>query len=359
MDSVIQSFGPTHYIQYPGALDKVGREAAFLGKRAFLLAGETAWSKTGEKIVQSLCQNGITHDLHLFHGYCSQNNVEKIEDSAVTHEAQIIIGIGGGKVMDTAKSVADRLTLPCITVHTSVATCAADAQLCVWYDDNGACRPGMTAKEPCAALILDSSLIIKDCPVRLTASGIADALAKYPELDYNVSLFPLNGKNEAFEVAKTVAKRNFDFLITNSENALSDIRDGRLTNCCEDVLRSTMAMTGLASSLVAGVRQLAVAHMLYNAVATLYKRSRDTYYHGEIVSCGIILQLYANDYDSKTIEYVTSFLQSIGTPTCLSEIGIEPNEKNSNTILNYIFSNGFNDPIVQQRILSGFARIQH
>jgi len=44
------------------------------------------------------------------------------------HKAQVIIGAGGGKVLDTARAVADDLTLPvvnCPTVASSGAPCSA------------------------------------------------------------------------------------------------------------------------------------------------------------------------------------------------------------------------------------------
>ena len=260
--------------------------------------------------------------------------------------------------MDTAKSTADTLNLKCVTAPTSAATCAGAVQLCVWYDDQGKMIPGITMKESVAAVIADTDIIVRNCPKRLLASGIADALAKYPELEYNVSIFPLPGITETFEVSKTVAYRNYRFLLEHAAQCLEEASLKKTTPLTEDLVACLIANTGLASSLVSGVRQLAVAHKFYSAVTILFKESRDAFYHGEIVSCGMIIQFYVNGYAEGQIENLSAFLKSLGTPVCLSDLGIEPTEKNCRLIFDYLMDNGFDAPGVRKRIEQGFEAIK-
>lgn len=49
-----------------------------------------------------------------------------------------VVGIGGGKVLDAAKLVAERAQVPVVTIPTSAATCAAWTALSNVYDDTGA-----------------------------------------------------------------------------------------------------------------------------------------------------------------------------------------------------------------------------
>lgn len=343
--------GAGDFIQGPDALQQTGSVVSIYGRNALIVADVIPWGKTNTTISAALKEKNISFEMHPFEGYCSDLNTDAVAEKAKMMNADVIIGVGGGKCLDTAKWGADKAGLRVVTIPTSVATCAAYVSLCVLYDDTGTTLKSVFTKREVGAVILDTKLIATDCPPRLFASGIADALAKEPELyfsirfskDWEKSVLPDLG----YEIARFNTKRYFD----QGEKALIAVKNGVLTSDVEDVANINVALTGMVSCLASGGKQLAIAHSLYDCICTHFKPQRTEFLHGEIVSCGIAVQMAVNGCDEESIEEVRSFLRRIGTPTTLKDIGVDPTEENVKIILDYIFNNMvIEDPNIRELI---------
>ncbi|WP_368178977.1 iron-containing alcohol dehydrogenase family protein [Anaerotruncus colihominis] len=350
--------GAGRYIQTPGAAALTGREAKFFADRAIVAAGATAWQIAGQQVEESLRANGVDFLFHPFSGFCSETTVGAIVRDAESFGARLIIGVGGGKCMDTVKLAADCLGVRVITVPTSAATCACYATVCIKYDDTGTPDCNEYCRQPVAAVLVDTDLLARRCPARMLAAGVADAMAKYPEIDFSIrfvkgwdiTIMPVS--------ALQVAKSNTDKYFADAANAVLQVADGTLTPVVDDIIFTNLALTGLTSQLSSGSKQLAVAHGLYDAVSKLFKPQRARLLHGEIVSCGIPVQLAVNGYSEEYIEKNVRFLELIGTPMQFSQLGIEPTEENLEQILAFIFDNvGIDEPALQEKIRKNFARV--
>lgn len=351
--------GSGRYIQCPGAIHQIGKEATYFGHKVLIVAGKTPWGKFGEAVSESLQNYGINFQVHPFKGYCSESNVSAIKAEAVKYGAELIIGIGGGKCLDTAKWTANLLGVRCITIPTSAATCAAYVTLCVMYDDTGSTICSVFTDQEVAAVIVDTEIIAKNCPLRMFASGIADALAKFPEVDFSMIYSTDWEKSVLPSLALNISKFNTQKYFTSGLEALEDVRNGKASAVMEDILCTNIALTGMVSALASGGKQLAIAHSFYDCVCTLFKPQRAKSLHGEIVSCGIAVQMGTNGYPEEQIKETVDFLKLIGTPTKLSDLGIEDSEENLESIFNYIFSNmGISDFDMQEKIRENFNRVR-
>ncbi len=71
-----------------------------------------------------------------FTGHCSERDVAGLVQASGDDRA-VVIGVGGGALLDSAKVLARRLGVPLVAIPTIAATCAAWTPLSVWYSDAG------------------------------------------------------------------------------------------------------------------------------------------------------------------------------------------------------------------------------
>src|ERR1700682_1408423 len=121
---------PTRYTQGRNATASLGQEMANLGIEgpALIVAGKSAIALLSQAWQRSLSQAGISHSIYRFGGECSLSEIERVKEAARQHGARVIIGAGGGKVLDTGRAAAADLMLPiinCPTVASSDAPCSA------------------------------------------------------------------------------------------------------------------------------------------------------------------------------------------------------------------------------------------
>jgi glycerol dehydrogenase len=81
-------------------------------------------------------------------------------------------------VLDAGKLLAHRLSLVCVTVPTSAATCAGWTSLSNLFSPAGA-FVGDVALERCPDLLIFDHELLMQAPRRTLASGIAEVVAKW------------------------------------------------------------------------------------------------------------------------------------------------------------------------------------
>lgn len=102
-------FLPVNLLFGRGKISEVGREAAKLGKKALVVTGKNSTKKSGllDKTVALLEQEGVSA---VVFDQVEQNplttTAETGAKAARENECDVILGLGGGSIMDAAKSIA-------------------------------------------------------------------------------------------------------------------------------------------------------------------------------------------------------------------------------------------------------------
>ena len=97
--------GAGRYYQHHGALKRLGEETSYYGKKIFLLyADETVKGKTSQRAEESLNQAGLEYTSMVFEGASTAKSFQKVAEELKSWGAEVVVGIGGGRVIDIAKA---------------------------------------------------------------------------------------------------------------------------------------------------------------------------------------------------------------------------------------------------------------
>ena len=173
---------PARYTQGPRATGQLGTEMRNLGLEgpALIVAGRSAIRLLAETWAKTFAAEGMTYEIFPFGAECTAAEIRRGGQAALGAKARVIIGAGGGKVLDTARAVAADLSLPvvnCPTIASSDAPCSA---LSVVYTEAGAWEAYRIYRRNPDLVLVDTAVIAQS-PVRFLVAGMGDALATWFE----------------------------------------------------------------------------------------------------------------------------------------------------------------------------------
>jgi glycerol dehydrogenase len=309
---------PTRYTQGKNATAALGQEMAGLGLRgpALIIAGRSAIRLLEATWQRTFKEAGITHAVQPFGGECSLAEIERGKAAAGRHRAGVIVGAGGGKVLDTARAVAADLSLPvvnCPTVASSDAPCSA---LSVIYTDEGVfAEYRFYRKNP--DLVLVDTQVISQGPPRLLVAGMGDALATWFEAKTCVAGHVKNMRGGAStRSALALAELCYTTLLEDGVDALRATQTQVVTPALERLVEANTLLSGLGFESSG----LAAAHAVHNGLTAA--PATHAFFHGEKVAYGLLVQLVLEGQPRGVIDPVLRFATAVGLPVTLAEIGL-------------------------------------
>jgi glycerol dehydrogenase len=311
---------PSRYTQGPNATASLGREIAGLGLNgpALILAGRSAIALLSEVWKASLGEAGISYSVMHFGGECSSAEIERAKNVADQMGARIVIGAGGGKVLDTARAVASDLMLPvvnCPTIASSDAPCSA---LSVVYTEEGLVQEYRIYRRNPDLVLVDTSVIAKS-PARTLVAGMGDALATWFEAKVCADGHVGNMRGGAStQSALALAELCYKTLLADGVGALDALHTREVTPALERLVEANTLLSGLGFESSG----LAAAHAVHNGLTTV--EGTHAFMHGEKVAFGVLVQLMLESKPSSVVDEVLGFSSSVGLPITFAAVGLGP-----------------------------------
>lgn len=327
-------FGAGRYIQEYEVLECCGGEIARFGGKAYIIGGPKAIQAVWERMEPGLQKAHIVYEKEIYDGFPSYEKIDLLKQSITDKRCDVLVGIGGGKIMDLTKAVADQLHIPIVLIPTSAATCASFSPLSVIYTDAGKCVGYLHYDYEVNAVLVDEK-VMSEQPPRLLAAGIMDAMAKYIEIANGKPEITLETDNISKYSAYRMAEDVYNILEKYGKQAYLDICDRKYTETVHNVVFCNIALTGIVSALMRARRQTAIAHKLYEAMRTYYFKECIDYLHGEIVATGLISQLRFN-HNTDAIERLKKYMNDMEMPMNLQDLGLQGTEEEINVLFDVL-----------------------
>lgn len=280
------------YIQYPGALKELDK---FKDKKVYMIVDKRSYDNF---------DNVNNFEIELFNGECSLKEIERI--SLLVKDYDVLIGFGGGKILDVAKAIAHFNKKYLIIIPTSASNDGPCTAVSVLYHKDGSLDRYLYLDKNPDMVLVDTNIIIA-CPLRLTISGMGDALSTYFEAR-------ANGK------MNDEARECFDNLMKYGIDSISGFKNKETGDLQEIIIRTNIYLSGVGFEK-SGTN---LAHEIS------YKLDCPKM-HGEKVAYGTLVELCYED--AEEFDEVYDWCKKIGLPTSLKDLGLSDFDEYKESVL--------------------------
>lgn len=263
------------------------------------------------------------------------------------NECDLVIGIGGGSVLDVTKTIAaladkdnineyfdgkkliESRNIPCILLPTTSGTGSEVTKNAIFEDAEKKVKQGIVSEYLLPDLALIDPALTLSCPKRVTASSGVDALVHAIESYVSPLATPLT---------KSIAERAIRLF---PDNIIKAVHNGMDISARENMSWvSVLGGMSLANAGVGAVHALSyplggkyhIEHGIANALLLPYVlRKTGVTILKEISEIAVFLNIdesnkIKNDILEKVVQYLLDLNKTLGLPTNLKELGVEEDD---------------------------------
>lgn len=307
----------SRYVQGDGALDQLGRHCRVLGSSAFVITDAQMAQLLGERVISSFRAADVACSLQIFPGEITHAAIANLAREALSFGADMIVGLGGGKALDTAKGVALKLGLRSVSVPTIASNDGPASAAIAVYDEHHIMQDILQLpRNP--DLVLVDTRVIANAPARFLRAGIGDAISKKFEAQACAAAGALTLLGTPASITGLMAADTcYEVIRKHAVAALLAVESHGVNEDLEALIEATV----LLSTISFENGGLSVSHAIARGFSYL-ERAKDSL-HGDHVAYGLLVQLVMEKRPASFIEELCAFYLEIGLPTRLSDFGLE------------------------------------
>lgn len=317
----VHSIAPALLFRGATALVEACKAIATIGSRALLVEGEAGAGRLDSRLDAALAAAGVRVERARHRGPCSDEAIGSIAEAAARTNAEIVVAVGGGRVIDASKAACHATGRPFGAMPTSPATCAAVTPLAVIYSPEGAYLSTRSTDRAPEVVALDPH-VLAGAPDRLLVAGIADALAKVHEVRLTS-----RGAAERAATARAGLVLCDDLETMIHRLAPTAVAPTPPDPTAQEARREARALLaeacvltpGLIGGLVGEDAKLAAAHPLHNALTHL--PGSHNALHGELVGFGVLVQIALAGGDEEAVRREARLFRRLGLACHLAALG--------------------------------------
>jgi glycerol dehydrogenase len=312
-----QIFGsPGRYVQGCCELSNISNYVSSMGKNLFILGSQRRIEDLKPVITESF--RNLDNELYfeVFNGECSRIEINRVRSIIQQKKSNVVIGLGGGKVIDTAKAVAYYENLPTVIVPTVASSDAPTSALSVIYHDDGTFEEVVIFRKNPELVLVDTDIIAK-APVRLLVAGMGDALSTYFEARTCIETYRDNFvKGKFTKSSYALASLCYQILIEDGLQARIATEKKVVTKSLNNVVEANTLLSGIGFES----NGVSAAHSIYYGFTVLPEHHHS--YHGEFVAFGTVALLILENRPKREIDEVVHFCHSVGLPSTFEDLGM-------------------------------------
>ena len=327
---------PPRYYQGVDLLDELPGYTARYGKKVLAVIDPFLFDAISERLNKAYSGTGAEVRNVPFEKEVTAERIRKMFEDNSDFGANAVVGIGGGKTLDTAKGVADIGNVECVIVPSAASTDAPVTAHSMMYLENGdPLAPHHYERSP-DVILVDSRLIVT-APPRLLAAGIGDALATAFEAracvrSGNETLLDLKagGGYVPTKLGIVAGEACLEILLSDGRKAMAAAERRVITEAFENVLEANILLSGLGVFNVG----CAAAHGFAETFAALPEADKKTL-HGEKVGFGVLCQLALENESLDYFYEIMDFCAGVGLPITLEDMFIENTKDNIKALADF------------------------